>query len=130
MSAVVPSNGKLRQLDSPAVPDEQITPDQVTDTDRIARLFMRILKDVAGLKRRYWPDRLDFEDVAVDATGTTLYRFPHGLGGRVRWWPVDWQGSLLTYNPALARDPSTDDNTLVLVSYAAGIVTVRIEAAG
>ena len=128
MSAIVGSNGNVRQLDRQAEPDEQVTPEHVEDKERMARLLMRILRDLALLKRRFWPERMDFEDRAVDNTGTTLYRFSHGFGGRVRWWPVGWKDGALCAN--LVEDPSTDDSTLVLVSYEAGTVTVRVEAAG
>lgn len=120
--------GKIRQLDGLAGPDEQVTPDQIEDKERAARLLMQILKDVASLKRRFWPKRMTFESKAVDATGTTKYRFKHGINARVRWWPVDWSGA--SAGPQLARHEDSDSNTLVLVSYASGTVALRIEEAG
>ena len=127
MSAIVPAVGDVRQLDGPSEPDEQVLPADVQDGERMSRLMMRVLRDLAGLRRRWWPMRIDVEDRAVDGTGATKYRFPHGLGGRVRWWPVQWAGS----GPcALSQHADTDDKTLVLVSYEAGTVTLRIEAAG
>lgn len=133
MSAVVPTSGTVRQLDRQAEPDEQVDEEQVKDAPRLARLLMRILRDLALLKRRFWPGHIDHEDRVVDSTGTTKYRFPHGFGGRVRWWVVDWQvGSAfkLSYSPSLSRHTDSDDNTLVLVSYVDGTVTIRVEEAG
>jgi hypothetical protein len=127
MSANIPTTGTPRQLDRPAQPEEQITEEHATDASRLSRLLMTVLRDIASLKRRWWPERLDFVDRVVDATGTTKYRLPHGLRGRVRWWVVDWQGSA---GPGLARHADTDANTLVLVSYVAGTATVRVEEAG
>lgn len=127
MSAIVTSNNKVRSLDRQAEPAENITKSDAQDPDRVARLFMRLLRDVALLKRRFWPRRLDHEDREVDGTGITQYRFPHSFGGRVRWWVVDWQGA----QPFdLARISTTDNNTLVLVSRVSGIVTIRVEEAG
>lgn len=128
MSAIIPANGPIRQVDLAGEPLEQITPEQVTDEQRLARLLMDVLRQQADLSRRFWPQFIDFEDVAVDATGATVYRFAHGLGGRVRWWPVDWSGA--TAGPRLVRHANTDDNTLCLVSYTAGTLTLRVEVAG
>jgi hypothetical protein len=128
MSANIPKNGRPRQLDRAGDAEEQITPEQAQDFERLSRLLTGILKDIASLKRRFWPQRIDFEDIDIDNTGTTLYRFPHGLGGPVRWWPVDWAGAAA--GPQLVRDASTDANTLVLVSYEAGTLTLRVEEAG
>lgn len=127
MSAIVAS-GQTRQLDRQAEPDEQVTPEYVADQERMARLLMRILRDLALMKRRFWPRRADHEDRVVDGTGTTKYRFPHGYNGRIRWFPVDWSGA--TAGPRLVRHADTDNNTLVLVSYTAGTVTLRVEEAG
>lgn len=128
MSAVVPVRGNPRLLDRPAEPDERVTPEDVQDAPKLARLLMRILKELALLRRRWWPRKVDHEDRTVDGTGTTKYRFPHGFGGRVRWWPVDWSGAASV--PGLMRHADSDANTLVLVSWIAGTVTVRIEEAG
>lgn len=128
MSANIDRNGKVRQLDKPAEPDQQVMEDEATDAPRLVRLLMRMLRDLAALKRRWAPRRLDFEDCAVDATGTTKYRLPHGLGGRVRWWVVDWADASAA--PALVKHADTDERTLVLVSRAVGTATIRIEEAG
>ncbi len=127
MSAAVLPNGTILQLDSHAEPNEQVEPGDVTEPTRLVRLLMRILRDVALLRRRWWPLSVDHRDRVVDATGTLVHRFPHGFGGRVNWWPVDWTGAA---GPQLARHASTDENTLVLVSYVAGTVTLHVEAAG
>lgn len=127
MSAIVPIVGVLRKLDRPAEPNDQITPDNVQDPDKLSRLIMGIARDVAGLKRRFAPRHIDFEDRTVDATGTTKYRFDHGFTGRVRWWPVDWTGAAA---PALSSDPDTKEGSLVLISYVEGTVSVRVEEAG
>ncbi len=125
MSAIV--NGTTtRQLDRPAATNESVTEKDVAELPKLARLLQRILTDLSDLKRRFWPREIDFEDVSVDNTGTTKYRFEHGFNGRVRWWPVDAE----TAAPALKRHADTDANTLVLVSSATCTVTVRVQEAG
>ncbi len=126
--ALVDSSGAIRQLDRRAEPEEQITENEVKDVPKVARLFMRILRELHLLVRLWRPRVVDHMDVPVDATGSTVYRFPHGFGGRVIWYPIDFTGG--TYGPALMRDASTDDNTLCLVSNEAGTVSIRIEEMG
>lgn len=128
MSAIVPAAGTTRQLDKQAEPERQLTPDQWTEATTMTRIVMGLLRDVARLKRRFWPDWVEHEDKVFDATGTTVYRLPHGFGGRVRWWVTDWSGA--TAGARLVRHSTTDDNTLCLVSYTAGTGTVRVEKAG
>ena len=128
MSAIVGLTNVVRQLDSSVQQDEVVTPADAADATKLSRLFTRLLSDVADLRRRFAPRWVEFEDRVVDATGTTLYRFSHNFDGRARWWVVDWSGA--TTEPRLVRQPTSDNNTLVLVSYAAGTVTLRVEAAG
>ncbi|MGL4444257.1 MAG: hypothetical protein ACRCU1_11565 [Alsobacter sp.] len=128
MSAVIPRNANTRQLDRQAEPAEQVRPEDVQDPTRLARVVMRLLRDVAVLKRRFWPEFLEHEDVVFDGTGTTVYRLPHGFSQRVRWWVTDWSGA--TAGPRLVRHASADLSTLALVSYTAGTGTIRITGAG
>lgn len=127
MSANIKNDSSVKQLDRRAEPDEQVTEEQVKDSSRLGRLLMTMLRDIALLKRRWAPRRMDFEDVVVDGTATTKYRLTHKFGGRVRWWPVDW---LYPSASGLAKHSDTDNDTLVLVSYVAGTVTIRVEEAG
>lgn len=129
VSARIDSTGRAFQLDSRADVDEQITEADAENPARVARLLTRILKDVASLKRRWIPRRIDFEDIAVDNTGTTKYRFSHRFGARVRWWAVDWQ-SASSAGESLRRHSDSDADTLVLVSHVSGTVSVRVEEAG
>lgn len=129
MSAAVISaqTGKVRQLDRPAESDERATPDQMKDPDLVSQLFLRILRNVSRLLRRWNPRRLDIEDMLLDATGTTLFRFEHKFGGRVRFWVVDWVGAS---PPNLIRDAATTKDVLVVTSSSSGYATIRIEEAG
>jgi hypothetical protein len=127
MSAVF-SSGKIRQLDRPAQPEDQVTEEQVTDSKQLSRLLNELRSDTAKEQRRWQPNFVEHEDVSVDGTGTTKYRFTHKFGKRVRWWPTDWTGA--TAGARLVKHTDSDDDTLVLVSYTTGKLTVRIEEAG
>lgn len=137
MSARIDRAGNVYQLDRQVEPDEVVTEEDAKDAPKVARLLMRLLKDVAGLRRRFAPKRLDREDEAIVSTKTT-YRFPHGLGCRVRWWIVQWTATSTSANyfPMLMETSDTDLNTLVLenvdivgIGRFTGKVTLRIEAA-
>ena len=114
------------QLDRAAEPDELVNESDVQNASWLARRLVVMLKDIATLKRRFWPRRIDFEDRVVDSSMVTQYRFTHNFGGRVRWWPVDATGD----PPFLARHSASDNNTLVLISNSACTVTIRVEEAG
>lgn len=126
-AAIVRPEGPPRSLVSSREPDEEVTDQQLSEAGYMVRLFMRILREVSALRRRFVPSRIDFEDRAV---GTGTYEsFAHGFGGRVRWWVVDAAGT----TPELIRidpDTLTDKNTLVLYSGQATTCTIRVEEAG
>lgn len=127
MSAIVTGTA-IRQLERPASQNETVTEQDVGDASKLARLLMRLMKDVSDLKRRHWPRRLDYEDLAV--TSGDALRCEHGLGGRVRWWIVDWIPATPGDVPLFERSGDTDASTLVLDVGNSGLVTVRIEEAG
>lgn len=126
MAARIAASGKVYQLDRPAEPDEIVSEEDAGDVGKLSRLLIRLLRDVAAIKRRFFPRRVDFEDRAVDASMVTKYRFPHGFNAAVRWWVVDATGDC----PALTRHADSDLNTLVLISNVACTVTIRVEVAG
>lgn len=123
------SGGEMKRLDRPAEPDVSITEDDVKDPSKLARLVFGLAKDLAQLRRRFAPRRIDFEDIGVDDTGTKKFRFEHGFNGQVRWWVVDAVDTG-SGGPILTRHEDTSANVLVLVSLAACLVTVRVEEAG
>jgi hypothetical protein len=127
MSANIPAHGDPKTLDLIAEPEQPLTEQQMSERSTLVHLFRSLLKDVGTLKRRWAPNRIDFEDRAVLGDGTTKYRFKHSLGGPVRFWPVSWVGAA---SPNLRRDTASDDNTLVLTSTSEGLVTLRVEEAG
>lgn len=66
-----------------------------------------------------------FEDVRVDATGAP-FKLAHNLKRRVRWLIVDWVPSTTGQPPQVERSPDSTDLVLVLRSYRAGSITVRV----
>jgi hypothetical protein len=128
-AAYVDSDGNVVQLDSGGGPPEVVRPEDVADDTKLARMVERILKSIAQLERRWDPEKRWFRDVTVDATGTTKYRLEHGLGGRVNWYVAHWDGAA-GVEVRVDQHADTDSDTLVLVSGAAGTVTILVEEAG
>jgi hypothetical protein len=123
--ATIASTGILRRLDPGIQPDRTTTAEDVKDPEKLARAVQELREALAGVEL---PRSIDFEDLAA-STGGALLRLAHGFGGRVRWFVMDWQSSG-TAAPVLMRTTASDENTLVLGSYVAGTVTVRVEEAG
>lgn len=123
MSTNITPENKVRQLDRRAEPDEQVTEEDVKDPPRMVRLLMRILRDIATLKRRWAPRRIDFEGIVANGT----HRLEHGFGGPVRWWVVEWDGAAAAH---FYKDTSSTNDTLALVSTVAGNAIIRVEESG
>lgn len=132
MSSRISSSGKVTQLDKRAEPDEQVTIERVSDAERLVRLLMDLLRDVTLLKRRWWPQFIDFDGVVTtgdDVTPST-HRFAHNFGGPVRFWIVDLASTTSANSNLLVREDSSDANTLVLSAYFPATISLRIEQAG
>lgn len=132
-------NGTVKKLDGSAEANQQVTAKDVQDPMNLAKLLTDMLADVARLKRRHYPRRMDFEDLVCFANNDITMR--HGFNGRVRWWVVEWAsngtplvdsaGNTLTIkSPMLHKTTASDNNTLVLHSDVAGTATIRVEEAG
>jgi len=129
-AARIDSASKVTILDGKVAPNEVVTEADVQEPAKLTRLLTRLLRDVAELKRLFVPKRIDFEDVLVGSAAATT-TLQHNMGGRVRWWVVDWQPSVGGAGPALRRDAaSTTSSTLVLFSGNTGTATIRVESAG
>lgn len=132
MSAIVPAYGPIRQLDGRREPDEQVTPEQATDPDRVSRILMKILRDVAELKRRWFPRHIDFEGLVSTGTDSAPQRFRlgHNLKADVRWWVIDTRNANTVVVTLINRAPSSDPNTLILDVYYEATLTIRVEESG
>lgn len=128
MSARIDQAGKVYQLDRQAEPDEAFSEEDAKDAKKLSRVVFYLLRDVATLKRRFWPKTIDFEDREV-LSGDAL-RLTHKLGARVRWWVVDWQPTAPTDSPVFERSSATTLDVLVLDVGNPGTVTIRVEVAG
>lgn len=129
MSARVDTTtGTVRQLDARAGAEQAPTETEVQDPAKLSKALSVLLRDVAALKRRWWPREVYYADLTVDATGTTLYRLNHGFGGLVYYAVVRWEDG--TAAPNLRVDSTTTNSVLVLTSTVAGTATVRVWEAG
>lgn len=129
-SANIDTSGRITQLDGKAAPDEVVTEDDVKEASKLARILFRILKELAEIRRRWWPRKLDFTDMTLDAAGTLFY-LPHDFNGRVRFWVVDFRVVGAAGAPIIQRDATeTTPNVLALRSYKEAEVTIRVEEAG
>lgn len=126
-AAVVRSTGAMLQLDGRAGATQRLTADDVADAGRLAREVNELRDKAAEQDRKHDPRWIDFEDIAVDATGATRIPLTHRFGARVRYWVVEWSGAAA---PNLRKDATTTANRLVLTSTSAGTATIRVEEAG
>jgi hypothetical protein len=133
MAAIVGSDGTVRQLDGRAEPEVVVQEADVQDATKLARMLAWLLREVATLRRRFYPRRIDFEDVVStgSAGSPATIRLEHGFGGRVRWWVVDVTAPGVIAVPYIYNDTTqTDANTLVLKVYYPSTITIRIEEVG
>lgn len=128
MAARIARSGRVYQLDRPAEPTELVSEEDAKDTAKLARLLIRILSDLASIKRRFFPRWVDFED--RDVVSGDVMRLTHDFGGRVRYWVVDWRPATPGDVAAFDRNEDTDEKTLLLNVGNTGMVTMRVEAAG
>lgn len=133
MAAVIDSTGTPRQLDGRAEPEVVVQEADVQDATKLARMLAWLLREVAALRRRFSPRRIDFEDqVSTGSAGSpATIRLEHGFGGRVRWWVVDVTTPGVIAVPYIYNDTTlTDENTLVLRVYYPSTITFRVEEVG
>lgn len=103
--------------------------DDVKDPLLLAQILTQIRRDLGAVRidaRGRW---IEYEDLSLAGSGAVV-NLPHGLGGRVRFWPTDVEDDGSGTQPKLSRDPiNTTDDVLVLKSYQALTtgVTIRIE---
>ena len=95
-AARVDASGKMIPLGPRAQADQTITEADVTDTAKLTRLLVKLLADVALLRRRWAPRRIDFEDISGRSNSGGVVMLAHGFGGRVRWWVVGWSSGSTT----------------------------------
>lgn len=129
MSVVVEADGARRQLDNKSAPPVSVTAEDAGDPEKLARMLEQVMRDNAELRRRFAPRFVEFRGIGTDGSGTTKIRLFHGFGGPVRYWPTE-AVNFGSGGPSLETHPDTDVNTLVLVAYGVGTVTIRVEESG
>lgn len=128
MSARIDNDGNVTTLDGLRSLDDVVTPADVGDADKLAKLLTRLLAQQAQQKREFRPRRVQYQDIV--STGATMtpqtLRLEHGFGGRVVWWVCDTDVDA----PRIRKDTSTDSNTLVLKMFDSGTFSFCVEEAG
>lgn len=128
MAVRIDASGKVYQLDRAAEPDEVVSAEDAQDAGKLARLLMRLLKDVADIKRRFFPRRITFANRVV-TSGDTL-RLHHKFGVAVEYWPVKWRPDTPGDVPMFDFSTDTDADVLVLTVGNSGTVSIRVESGG
>jgi len=111
-------------LDRRAETEPRIVEDDVSRPVVLVRLLTEIVRAVGSLSRRWWPKRVDFED--IDTNTSDPIRLTHGYAGRVRWWVVDQSST----DTLLVKASASTNDVLVLTSTGTSTVTIRVEEAG
>jgi len=122
------SSTVTRQYVSVPVPRREMTLTRDNSTaDLVAEKVSALTDEARESARRGAAPFIDFEGVACGASGAEV-AIRHGLGGRVRWWVVEWETNS-TSNFALRKSTAKDatDSVLYLQSYVTGTATIRVE---
>lgn len=129
MSAAYFANGKMVQLDSKADTDVVVTPDDVKDPEKLARLLQQALRENAEERRQWKPSRIFFRDLSVTTLGT--YRLEHRFGGRVNYYVARWVPAA-TGDAALFEviEAQTTEDVLTLFASSDGTATICVQEAG
>ena len=129
-AAYVDNDGKVVQLDGRAPSKVTIAAKDVQDPEILAQLLQDHEDRLSALERAWSPKRLFRRDLVVDAGAVIKYRIEHGFGGLVNWKIARWQPSAAGTECRVTEHTDTDSSALVVVSGAAGTVTIEVEAAG
>lgn len=112
-----------RSVSKPSSVSEQ----EVSDPVKLAEMLRQLSLRVQELEARLPQEAVEFErDITGTTAGGVVHRFDHNLGVPVRWYVVHWSGSAVVH-PALVYSATSTDKSLVLTSYSAGRVVLRIE---
>lgn len=131
MSALVFTDGTVRQLDRASEADARVTAEEVQDPETLARMVQDLRKDVARLRGMWTPRSVTYVDVVTTGSlgSPQTLRFPHGLGGRVWFTLVSLTTGGTDFRLDYASASSTND-VLVLTSYSTGTFSLRVEQMG
>lgn len=131
MSALVFTDGTVRQLDRASEADARVTAADVQDPETLARMVQDLRKDVARLRGMWTPRSTTYVDVVTTGSlgSPQTLRFPHGFGGRVWFTLVSLTTGGTDFRLDYASASSTND-VLVLTSYSTGTFSIRVEQTG
>jgi len=126
------ADGDLVQLDGKTDGPIVVTPSDVQDPEKLARMLQDALRGVAEQKRLFAPRqrKLYVRDRAVTNGGVLVIE--HGFGGRVNFRVERWVPQSVAGTPFAIEviDSQTDENTITLYSGADGTITICVSEAG
>lgn len=123
MSRSFDSRGTLRKGTPAPANRRGISRDEAADPSRLSEALRDIYDRLGVLEARAAPEATEYVlDVGTAGAITRLY---HGFGSSVRWTVCHWSGPNASW--ALVQDDLSDPDYLVLRSYQAGRVVLRIE---
>lgn len=104
-----------------------VSSEEVKDPQKLSEVIRLLSVRVQELEAKQVPDAVE---IVKDITGTAgvpvVVSFTHNFGSQVRWYPVYWS-SAITVAPALVYNTTSTPDMLVLTSYSAGRIILRIE---
>lgn len=108
-----------------------VSQNDVTDPAKLAELVRGMSARISELEARSAPQATEFQVFAP--SGGQLIRLQHNISGPVRYFATFWlhanNGQSPASGPALVRDDTSTSDVLVLRSYVAGHVVIRVEQA-
>lgn len=103
--------------------------EEVKDPSKLAEIVRHVFKRLSDLEVATPQEAIEFE-LEVGSIGQQV-TVSHNMNTQVRYYPVFWTktraGSYPTTAPILVAQETSDNNNLVLASYVAGRVILRIE---
>ena len=98
--------------------------------EQMTRMQASVTAVTESQRRDRGQGKLVFEDLTTGTLGSPLV-IQHNLGRKARWRVVDWYrtspGGGFNLERSRASSDTNDENTLTLLSYTAGVVTIEVE---
>lgn len=102
--------------------------EEVKDPNKLAEIIRQLSLRVQELEARTPPEAIE---IAMQVEGSPVitvdYRFTHGLGTNVRWYPVYWYTDRNHPIMFSQEEQAEDMNSVVLRAFCHGTVIMRFE---
>lgn len=119
--------GNLKRVRPFASRGATVSDSDVTEPGKLAELLRQIQKRISTTEAITPPEALELE---YDVTSGLDFNVAHNFGGPVRWYVVDWYATpgAGASGPSFSRLTTSTTKLLVLHSYCAGRVVIRVES--